>query len=101
MRLGHGPRGVSRGHSVVLSAALVLVLVGVYRAPHRIGSSARQAPLPRAAIDVDRPGALIPPAFDGLSMEYPAVGAYLGATTADPNTVFRPLLCHLWRRALP
>jgi hypothetical protein len=76
---------------VVLSAALVLVLVGVYRAPDRIGPSAREAPLARVALDVDRPGTLIPPDFDGLSMVYPAVGAYLGATTAYPNTVFRRL----------
>jgi hypothetical protein len=100
MRLGHGPRGVRSGRSVVLSAALILVLVGVYRAPHRIGSSAREAPLARVAIDVDRPGALIPPDFDGLSMEYPAVGAYLGATTAYPNTVFRRLLSNLGRGSL-
>src|SRR5205085_11981894 len=56
----------NRAHSVVLSAALVLALVGVYRAPNRIGSSAREAPLARVAIEVDRPGALIPPDCDGL-----------------------------------
>jgi hypothetical protein len=59
---------LSRRHCVVLSAALVLVLVGIYRAPNRIGPSGREAPLARVAIDVDRPGALIPPDFDGLSM---------------------------------
>jgi hypothetical protein len=98
--LGHGPRGVRSGRSVVLSAALVLVLVGVYRAPNRIGSSAREAPLARVAIDVARPGALIPPDFDGLSMEYPAVGAYLGATAAYPNIVLRRLLSNLGRGSL-
>jgi hypothetical protein len=85
---------------VVLSAALVLVLVGIYRAPNRIGPSGREAPLARVAIDVDRPGALIPPDFDGLSIEYPAIGAYLGATTAYPNTVFRRLLSNLGRGSL-
>jgi hypothetical protein len=84
----------------VLSATLVLVLVGVYHAPDRIGPSAREAPLARVAIDVDRPGALIPPDFDGLSMEYPAVGAYLGATPAYANTVFRRLLSNLGQGSL-
>src|SRR5437868_12124689 len=105
-RLGHGTRGVRSGRFVVLSAALVLSLVGVHRVPNQVVSSlhaqtiARVAPLARVAIDVDRPGALIPPDFDGLSMEYPAVGAYLGTTTAYPNTVFRCLLSNLGRGSL-
>ena len=94
------PRGVTSVACVVLSAALVLVLAGVYGAPNRIGPPARDTPLARVAIDVDRPGALIPPDFDGLSMEYPAVSAYLGATTAYPNTVFRRLLSNLGRGSL-
>jgi hypothetical protein len=107
MRRGHGPRGVSSGHSlaqpwplVVLSATLALALGGVYHAPGRLGSSAHEAPLARVAIDVDRPGALIPPDLDGLSMEYPAVGAYLGATPAYPNAVFRRLLSNLGQGSL-
>jgi hypothetical protein len=59
MRLGHGPRVVRSGRSVLLSTALALALVTVYRAPDRIGSSAREAPLARVAIDVARPGTLI------------------------------------------
>ncbi len=53
------------------------------------------APLARIVVTLDKPGALIPSDFTGLSIEYPAVGAYLGVTPLYPNTVFRRLLTNL------
>ncbi len=54
-----------------------------------------RAPLARIVVAPDKPGALIPSDFTGLSIEYPAVGAYLGTDPAYPNTIFRRLLTNL------
>ncbi len=54
-----------------------------------------KAPLARIVVTLDKPGALIPSDFMGLSIEYPAVGAYLGVTPLARNTVFQRLLTNL------
>lgn len=52
-------------------------------------------PLARIVVTLDKPGSLIPSDFTGLSIEYPAIGAYLGTDPAYPNTIFRRLLTNL------
>lgn len=68
---------------------------GVGAANDHAGSSHAETPLARIAVTLDRLGTRIPSDFMGLSIEYPAVDAYLGATPASPNTVFRQLLTNL------
>src|SRR5918911_402714 len=73
---------------VVLSAGFVLPFVGTHHVPNQVVSSVREAPLARVALDADRPGARLPPDCDGLSMQYPAVGVYLGRRRPTPTPCF-------------
>ncbi len=79
---------------VVLCSSL-LGVQGVGAANDHVRSSYAETPLARIAVALDRPGTRIPSDFMGLSIEYPAVAAYLGVTPASPNTVFRHLLTNL------
>jgi len=78
--------------SLVVCACLAPRLTVATPSPE--GTMSMTQPLARVMV-VDRLGAPIPDDFDGLSMEYPAVPAYLGETTSSPNRAVRQLLANL------
>lgn len=80
---------------VLYSSLLGVQGVGVANGQVRAGYIYAKTPLAQIAVMLDRLGTRIPSDFMGLSIEYPAVKAYLGATPAYPNAVFRRLLTNL------
>lgn len=79
----------------VLLWSSLLAVPALGLAPRQAPPAAASLPLAYLTVTLDKPGRPIPSDFTGLSMEYPAVGAYLGVTPKFPNMVFQRLLTNL------
>lgn len=86
----------------VASRALLAALLASWPAVSSCAAgrqSSTDQPLARVIV-ADQLGARVPLDFDGISIEYPAVPAYLGETPGRPNAVFRRLIENLGRGSL-
>jgi len=94
----------NRRRPIILTVLLILPLICAHTSLTSDSSTPARAsaaaPLARISIDLAAPQRLIPRDFQGLSTDYPAVQAYIGASPAAPNTVFRQLLKNLGHGSL-
>lgn len=90
----------ARWQGIALSAVLGCMMAGCGDTPSPSGLDAPPAPLAAISVRADALGPVIPRDFDGISLEYSGVSAYLGSTPTQPNTIFHQLLENLGQGSL-